>query len=358
MQGWILPHHEDRDGDSTRCHVCGGSGTIPDDEYAAWMQDPAFVRNLSEYTPHNYSDFYAHAYLRYRESEVRAGRMPTMTLAEFVAFRRAEQGAPPIDPRYVRAAQPVGEFRVPCIGGCFNGTTSSYHDQDTSYPCRMCAPHGGRGSIPASTVAEWMRDEGYRAYCARTCSSNRESYATWSAQATREAQRRASRESAARESARESAQREAQRRGAHEAAARESAREARRREILEAAARESARESARATTASVPSDPRARAAAAAEARWAAARASRTETSASWETLISQARGSNERGNAPTERDEDESLCVICYTNEKTHLFNNCGHFGYCGQCTATTSRCPMCMTPGRAIRMYRVTFGR
>jgi hypothetical protein len=61
MQGWILPHHEDRDGDSTRCHVCGGSGTIPDDEYAAWMQDPAFVRNLSEYTPQNYSDFYAHA---------------------------------------------------------------------------------------------------------------------------------------------------------------------------------------------------------------------------------------------------------------------------------------------------------
>jgi hypothetical protein len=335
--------HEDRDGDSTRCHVCGGSGTIPDDEHAAWMQDPAFVRNLSEYTPQNNSDFCAHAYLRYRESEVRAGRMPTMTLAEFVAFRRADQGAPPIDPRYVRAAQPVGEFRVPCIGGCSNGTTSSYHDQDTSYPCRICAPHRGRGTIPASTVAEWMRDEGYRAYCASTSSSNRESYPTWSAQAAREAQRRASRESAARESARE-----AQMRGAQEAAARE----AQRREFRDAAAHGPR------ATAALASDPRARAAAAAEARWAAARASRTETSASWDTLISQAGGSNARGNAPTERDEDESLCVICYTNEKTHLFNNCGHFGYCGQCTATMGRCPMCMTPGRAIRMYRVTFGR
>jgi hypothetical protein len=125
----------------------------------------------------------------------------------------------------VRAAQPVGEFRVPCIGGCFNGTTSSYHDLDTTYPCRMCAPHGGRGTIPASTVAEWMRDEGYRAYCASTSSSNRESYPTWSAQAAREAQRRASRESAARESARRRCARGARGRGARERSRRRGARE-------------------------------------------------------------------------------------------------------------------------------------
>ena len=186
-----MPHPEDRDGASTRCDVCGGKGEIPEEEYTAWMQDPAFVRDLKERTPSNYSDFYAREYPRFREAEVLAGRMPTMTLAAFVAFRRAEQGAPPIDPRYVRAAQPVGEFRVPCIGGCFNGTTSSYHDQDTSYPCRMCAPHGGRGTIPASTVAEWMRDEGYRAYCARTDPSNREPYAAWSAQAACGARERA-----------------------------------------------------------------------------------------------------------------------------------------------------------------------
>ena len=38
-------------------------GAIPDAEYASWMQDPAFVRDVAAFTPHNYSDFYAHEYL-------------------------------------------------------------------------------------------------------------------------------------------------------------------------------------------------------------------------------------------------------------------------------------------------------
>jgi hypothetical protein len=68
-----MPHPEDRDGDSTRCDVCGGTGEIPEEEYTAWMQDPAFVRDLKERTPSNYSDFYAREYPRFRVTEVLAG---------------------------------------------------------------------------------------------------------------------------------------------------------------------------------------------------------------------------------------------------------------------------------------------
>jgi hypothetical protein len=312
MNGRVLPHHEDRDADSTRCDVCHGAGTIPEAEFAAWMQDPAFVRDLAEYTPHNYSDFYARTYERYRETEALAGRVATLTLAAFVAARRAEQGAPPIDARYVRAAQPSAEFRVRCLAACFDGTTSAYHDQDASYPCAMCAPFGGNGTMPGATVAEWMRDAGYRAYCARTFSSERVSYPRWSAQA------------AARD-------------------ARDATREAQRQDAQRAA----------------------EAAEAAEARTAQRRrSSGAESWASWSALTSQEPRPAPRATPPSASGasgagETEALCVICYEREQTHLFNMCGHLGFCGPCAAMRSECPICRTPGRAIKVFRVTsFGK
>jgi hypothetical protein len=204
-----------------------------------------------------------------------------------------------------------------CLAACFDGTTSSYHDQDTSYPCAMCAPFGGKGTMPGATVAEWMRDAGYRAYCARTFSAERVSYPRWSAQA------------AARDA------RDAQRRDAQRAA-----------EAAEAA----------------------EAAGAAQARIAQRRrSSGAESGASWSALTSQ--GPRPPPAAPQAAPlsasgvpgagETEALCVICYEREQTHLFNMCGHLGFCGPCVATRSECPICRTPGRAIKVFRVTsFGK
>jgi hypothetical protein len=301
-----MPHPEDRDGASTRCDVCGGKGEIPEEEYTAWMQDPAFVRDLKERTPSNYSDFYAREYPRFREAEVLAGRMPTMTLAEFVAFRRIEQEAPPIEPRFVRAAQPVGEFRMRCLAACHNGRIYYPHDQDLSSTCTMCAPHGGKGTIPAATVAEWMRDDGYRAYYVRTRKSDMMSFSSWSAEAAREALRRQAREARAIE------------------------------------ADESSRRAA------------------------------AGSSASWDKLTSEAHGTGRTSKEPPRPprpplplpplpplpQDQADVCVMCLIREQTHLFNPCGHFGYCGPCTAELEWCPECRTRGTAIKVHRLTVGR
>ena len=213
-QGRVV-HWSDRESDqpASVCRVCGGAGTIPEAEYRAWMQDPAFVASLAA-EPRNYGDFYKAAYRRHMESAALAGRMPTTTLLEFVALRRAEQRVPPINHAFVRAEREGAVLRMRCLAECFDGRVLSVHDQgDTSYPCAMCAPYGGRGTIPASHIAAWMSDPGYRAYCARTPRSDRRSYESWRAQAAREAPR--AREPAreaprAREPAREAPARQAQ----------------------------------------------------------------------------------------------------------------------------------------------------
>ena len=328
MQGRELPHHQDRDADSTVCRVCGGAGTIPEAEYEAWMQDAAYVRDLAE-LPHSYSDFYADAFRRHRESEVLAGRMPTMTLAAFVASRRAAQGAPRIDPAFVRAAEPAREFRVGCLAGCFDGRTSHYHDQDTSYPCEMCAPYGGSGTIPAAIVAEWMRDEGYRAYCARTFSSSRSTYRAW---ADAQQRRRAN----------------AARGGEAGDAGGAAPFTAFRRMSLAAAARSAERAEAEGAE-------RERERASAGPAWAELTRRARETTTQQQQRPAESSAAAAKRDRPS--DADEHLCALCFDREQTHVFAPCGHFGFCGPCTATLHACPQCRAAGSAIRLWRVTFG-
>ena len=77
------------------------------------------------------------------------------------------------------------------------------------------------------------------------------------------------------------------------------------------------------------------------------------TSRARETMTQQQRPA-ERGRAP---DADEHLCALCFDREQTHVFAPCGHFGFCGPCTATLHACPQCRAAGSAIRLWRVTFG-
>jgi hypothetical protein len=264
--------------------------------------------------------------------------MPTQTLAEFVASRRAEQGAPPIDPAFVRAAEPGAaepsrEFRVRCLAGCFGGRTSHYHDQDASYPCEMCAPYGGSGTIPAEVVAEWMRDEGYRAHCARTFSSSRSTYRSWAA-----AQRRgASGASAA--SAENGSAASAARGG--EAGGGPPFTAFRRMDLASAA--RSAERSERAEAERARAGP----------VWGEL------TSRARETMTQQRPAESSAAAAKRDRpsDADEHLCALCFDREQTHVFAPCGHFGFCGPCTATLRACPQCRAAGSAIRLWRVTFG-
>ena len=183
--GMVHPPPHDDDSPSKKCKVCGGRGTIPDAEYEALMQDKAFVKNLAEYTPQSYIDFYTIEYLRHREAEVRAGRMPTMKLAEFIQVRRADQGAPPIDPAFVPVTEPVGDFRLSvmeCLARCHNGRVYFPLQPETSFECRMCSPYGGKGTMPVATIAEWMSDPAYMAYFNES-RGNRTPYDTWRAEA-------------------------------------------------------------------------------------------------------------------------------------------------------------------------------
>jgi hypothetical protein len=89
----------------------------------------------------------------------------------------------------------------------------------------------------------------------------------------------------------------------------------------------------------------------------------------WSALTGQARAPTEPRAAPKKAarsasgasgaGKTEELCVICYAREQTHLFNMCGHLGFCGPCAATRSDCPICRTPGKGIKVFRVTsFGK
>ena len=132
----------------TPCRVCGGRGTIPDAQLEAWRQDPAFS-GRSRFDS-NYTDFYTNEHLEYKKGEVRQGRMPTMTLAEFIDARRRDGRAPALHPSFMPAGAygPVGDFLMECTAGCINGMQVSVHDRD-EWPCQAC---GKRGTMLASDI--------------------------------------------------------------------------------------------------------------------------------------------------------------------------------------------------------------
>ena len=41
-------------------------------------------------------------------------------------------------------------------------------------------------------------------------------------------------------------------------------------------------------------------------------------------------------------DTETTECTICFCNEKTIVFNPCGHYYTCGECSNKVSACPIC----------------
>lgn len=61
-----------------------------------------------------------------------------------------------------------------------------------------------------------------------------------------------------------------------------------------------------------------------------------------------AAGSSAGGLAPEER----PACVVCFSREPNMVFPACGHLYTCSACSSNLTRCPMCRTHGRAIRVF------
>ena len=61
---------------------------------------------------------------------------------------------------------------------------------------------------------------------------------------------------------------------------------------------------------------------------------------------------NERA-AARQADADDSNCVVCFENERTHAFVPCGHKCICESCCGRlgnkTAVCPMCREPYTAV---------
>lgn len=160
-RGYELPPYHDQDAAPTMCRVCGGTGSIPEATYAAWTQDPVFKRSFEGSTPQNYTDFYTNQYTRYKSSEVLGGRMPTLTLAEYIADRRSSQSAPPLDETLMPAGArvPVSDYLMKCPDDCLNGKKIDYYDQAITWTCPTCNGAGNMmaSAIVASKIAEAAR---------------------------------------------------------------------------------------------------------------------------------------------------------------------------------------------------------
>ncbi len=51
--------------------------------------------------------------------------------------------------------------------------------------------------------------------------------------------------------------------------------------------------------------------------------------------------------------ERANQCKTCFDSEKTHMFLDCGHFGWCEQCANEVNKCPVCYVPvTKRVRVY------
>jgi len=50
-----------------------------------------------------------------------------------------------------------------------------------------------------------------------------------------------------------------------------------------------------------------------------------------------------------QEDIDDSLCVICIANDRTHVVVPCGHMCLCGDCASLVGDCPMCRAHAQCI---------
>lgn len=50
------------------------------------------------------------------------------------------------------------------------------------------------------------------------------------------------------------------------------------------------------------------------------------------------------------------ICISCYENEVTQLFEDCGHWCLCKNCSNSTPKCPLCRTGGAQIRVQQRSF--
>jgi hypothetical protein len=308
-QGKTYSNREDETGST--CRVCGGAGWVPDDELAAWKEDPAYARNPSD----SYTGFYEQEFVKYVQGEVWRGALPLITLKEFVAQRRAEQNVPPIDANLIREDIRAGDVQLRCPAGCSSGLHTLHYDQDTHFPCTVCAVYKGTGTILASTLARWMSDPQYRDYYQRLGyeKSKMAPYDAW--------------------------KHERERGSAPKPMPSPS--------IPVPVPIPETMTPLAPLAPSVPMAPMAQ---------SLPRPPKPPTTMSklvnW---VSGARGHHQRKKTKASDPSLKDLCVMCLDLEKNTAFDQCGHFGFCSKCTEGLQMCPECEKPGKPIRIYNVT---
>lgn len=53
-------------------------------------------------------------------------------------------------------------------------------------------------------------------------------------------------------------------------------------------------------------------------------------------------------------DSDETECIVCLEQERTHVFTPCGHFMFCDKCAMKFKTCPVCQLPVEStMRVFR-----
>jgi hypothetical protein len=344
--GKTYSHREDETGST--CRVCGGFGSVPDDELAAWKQDPAYMQGRLHGT---YTGFYEAAFLTHIKGNVALGILPLITIGEFIAQRRADQGVPPINARFIHSDISAVEMRLRCPAECFDGQSANRHYEDTtSFPCKMCEPYGGTGTIPAATLARWMSDTQYREYFngLRYRPGERISHDAWvRGRGRAPAAPGPSLPPAAPGTSLPPAAPGPSLPPAAPGPSLPPAASLRPRPSTMSALVAWARGlgvvtgSTSATSVSLPPAPSARP----DNRGAPIESARKKTKGAQpeETLVSEP--------------ANPKLCVICFDREKNTAFIPCGHFGLCDACALGLRRCPVCRTKGKSNRIYDVSFG-
>lgn len=187
--GARCPNHVCRDGKvpgRETCRVCDGRGTISTEEHTAWMQDTGYVDSLRSSYPKTYSGFCDRERREYIEREALQGRFPSTTLFEFIRDRRRGLRIPEIKEKLIDFSVGRGEIRMKCPRECNYGVYAPFwYSPDVDEKCRMCAPFGGTGTIPAKELAAWMSDPEYRTYYNATQPQDRVSRAEWQEQRER-----------------------------------------------------------------------------------------------------------------------------------------------------------------------------
>jgi hypothetical protein len=313
-QGKTYSNREDETG--SMCRVCGGAGLVPDDELAAWKEDPAYARKPSG-SSDSYTGFYEQEFVKYVQGEVGRGALPVITLKEFVAQRRAEQNVPPIDARLIREDISAGDVKLRCPAGCSGGRHPLHYDQDTHFPCAVCAVYKGTGTILASTLAQWMRDPQYREYYQGLGfdKSKMSPYDVW--------------------------KRERERGSAPKPMPKPSIPVPMAPEAVVPVPEQAVPMASLAPSAPMASLPRP-----------------TKPPTTMRKLVNWVSGAGDHDRRKKTKASDPSLkalCVMCLDLEKNTAFDKCGHFGFCSKCTEGRQMCPECGKTGAPIRIYNVT---